>query len=184
MIWRLVSFVAPLGFDTLALALVLGLRGVSPLRPALVFTAFEAAMPLVGIAAGRFVGARFATASEIVGGLILLALAVNACRESFDDDDESAGLEFGTLRTALAAGLAISTDELAVGFPIGSVGLPVAPLIAAIAIQTAIVTVVGIALGRRFGAALGERASRLALRAAGLAFGGVGISLLVEATHH
>lgn len=171
----------PLGFDTLAIAIVLGLRGFSPWKPALVFAAFETAMPLVGIVAGRVVGQRFAVAAEIAGGVVLLAVAVHALREAFDDDDEGMGLGFDSVRAALAAGFAISTDELAVGFPIGAVALPVAPLLATIGVQTLLVTVGGIALGRRVGARLGPRASRLAGIAAALGFAGVGVSLLVEA---
>ena len=34
------AFVIPLGFDTLAVAVVLGLRGMRPLRPALTFAFF------------------------------------------------------------------------------------------------------------------------------------------------
>lgn len=52
------ALVLPLGLDTLAVALALGLRGMEPLRPALWFTLFETVMPLIGIAAGWRIGAR------------------------------------------------------------------------------------------------------------------------------
>jgi len=41
MLARIIAFVIPLGFDTLAVAIALGLRGIGPFRPALVFAAFE-----------------------------------------------------------------------------------------------------------------------------------------------
>jgi len=53
MLARIVAFVIPLGFDTLAVAIALGLRGIEPLRPALVFAAFETITPIVGIVVGR-----------------------------------------------------------------------------------------------------------------------------------
>ncbi|GAC1550468.1 MAG: hypothetical protein NVS3B16_24920 [Vulcanimicrobiaceae bacterium] len=183
MILRRVAFAAPLGFDTLAIAIVLGLRGFAPWRPALVFAVFEMAMPLVGIAAGRLAGDHFAVAAQAVGGVVLLAVAVHALREAFDDDDESEGLAFSSLRAAIAAGLAISLDELAVGFPMGAVGVPVVPILAIIGVQTLLVTVGGIAIGRRVGDAFGRRAARFAGIAAGVVFGTVGVSLLVEALH-
>jgi hypothetical protein len=34
---RIAAFVLPLGLDTLALAVALGLRGMKPLKPAMVF---------------------------------------------------------------------------------------------------------------------------------------------------
>ncbi len=181
MIVRLVSFALPLGFDTLAIAIVLGLRGVSPWRPALIFAVFEMTMPLVGVVAGHVAGEHFALVAQVASGIVLLAVAVHAFREALEDEDESANLAFGTLRAALAAGLAISTDELAVGFPIGAVGVPVVPLLATIGVQTLVVTVGGIAAGRRIGKNFGRRAARCAGLGAGFAFGAVGVSLLVEA---
>ncbi|GAC1567762.1 MAG: hypothetical protein NVS2B3_07680 [Vulcanimicrobiaceae bacterium] len=172
----------PLGLDTFAIAIVLGFRGFSPWRPALVFALFESVMPIVGIVAGRLLGARFATVAEVLGGLVLLGVAIHAAREAFDED-ETSGLGFGSFRTALAAGFGISIDELVVGFPIGAVALPIAPLLLTIGAQTLVVTVGGIALGRRLGAASGTRTARTAGIAAALAFGALGISLLVEALH-
>ena len=47
---RIVAFVLPLGLDTLAIAIALGLQGGErPLRPALLFVVFETTMPLIGI---------------------------------------------------------------------------------------------------------------------------------------
>ncbi len=181
---RLISFVVPLGFDTLALAIALGLRGIAPWRAALVFTLFETTMPIAGIALGRFAGDRFTVAAQIVGALVLLALGVHGIRESREDDDETAGLSFDSLRAALLAGVAISTDELAIGFPLGAARLPVGALLVAIGIQTLVVTFAGIALGGRIGSLLGRRASRLATALAGVVFIALAVMLFVEALRH
>ena len=71
---RIVAFVLPLGLDTLAIAIALGLQGQSPLRPALLFVVFETTMPLIGIVIGRVVGLWFETPAAYLGGLILLAV--------------------------------------------------------------------------------------------------------------
>ncbi len=77
---KIVLFVAPLGLDTLAVAVALGLRGVGPLRPALAFACFETAMPLVGLLLGKFIGEHFATAAVVVGGIVLVLLGVHTLR--------------------------------------------------------------------------------------------------------
>lgn len=180
---RLVSFVVPLGFDTLAIAIALGVRGVPLWRVAFVFAAFETLMPIVGIVAGRLAGERFAVAAQLLGGGVLLVLGVREAREGLEsgDEDESAGLAFDSVRASLLAGLAISTDELAAGFPLGAAGLPIATLLAAIAVQTLAVAAGGIAVGRRIGARLGRRASRGAMLAAGAVFFALGVTLVWEA---
>ena len=66
MLLKIAAFVIPLGFDTLAIAVILGVRGLGPLRPAVVFAVFEAVMPLIGLFIGRFVGARFETPAVVV----------------------------------------------------------------------------------------------------------------------
>ena len=70
---RIVAFVLPLGLDTLAIAIALGLQGQGPLRPALLFVVFETTMPLIGIVIGRVVGLWFEHRQRIwVGSFFLL----------------------------------------------------------------------------------------------------------------
>ncbi|GAC1620589.1 MAG: manganese efflux pump MntP family protein [Candidatus Elarobacter sp.] len=181
---RLVSFVLPLGFDTLAVALALGLRGGLPvLRVALVFAAFETLMPVVGILAGAALGARFAVVAQLLGAVVLVVLGAREIREGreSDDADETAGLSFDSLRATFFAGLAISTDELAAGFPLGAARLPVTTLLATIGVQTLVVTAGGMLAGRRIGERLGRRAARWAMLAAGIVFMGLGVALAWEA---
>src|ERR1700682_2690328 len=117
---------------------------MKPLRPALTFAFFEAVMPLIGLLLGRIVGARFETPAVVVGGVVLLAGAAYIAKEALEDEDEAKKLSFTSLRTAMVAGFGISMDELAIGFPMGTSGLPVPETLGAIAVQTLIVTYVGI----------------------------------------
>ena len=186
MILRLVSFVVPLGFDTLAIALALGVRGGVPMvRVALVFAAFETLMPLIGVTLGHAVDARFSAIARAVGALVLVTLGARELREGLESSqsDESAGLRFDSLRMTLLAGLAISTDELAVGFPLGVSGLPIGLLLGTIGLQTLAITVAGISLGARIGREFGLRASRVAMLVAGIVFIALGIFLGCDAFH-
>ncbi len=174
--FKLLAFELPLGLDTLAVAIALGMRRFRPWQAAAVFALFEGIMPIFGMIAARFVGLRFELAATIVGGLILIAVGAHAIRESLEAGDETAGLSFDSVRGALLAGVAVSTDELAIGFPLGASHLPVATVLITIAVQAFIVTVGGILVGARIGSVLGARAARYA----GIAFALVGLWLIAE----
>ncbi len=177
---QVAAFVIPLGFDTLAVAVMVGLTGLRPLRPALTFAFFEAVMPLVGLLLGRIIGVRYETLAVVLGGVILLGVAVHVVRETFEEEDEAARLSFSTMRTAALAGFGISMDELAVGFPMGTKGLPVLATIAAIAAQAFVVTYVGVTAGTYLGATLGRRTARFASLLAAIGFGGLGLYLIAQ----
>jgi manganese efflux pump family protein len=180
MLVKIAVFVVPLGIDTFAVAVALGLRGAKPLRPALTFAFFEAVMPLVGLLLGRVAGARFATPAVVLGGVVLIAVALHLAKEALEEGDETETLSFTSLRTAALAGLGISMDELAIGFPMGTSGLPVPATIGAISVQTFLVTYLGIAAGTRLGEAFGRRTSRIAGLVAAAAFAMLGIYLIAQ----
>jgi len=167
---RIVAFVLPLGLDTLAIAVALGLRGQRPLRPALLFVVFETTMPLIGIVIGRVVGLWFEAGAAYLGGLILLAVGLHMLQEARFRQDAAQGIGLDSRRAIVLAGLGISMDEIAIGFPLGALRLPIVAVLGAIAIQTFLVTVGGILIGQKIGLRLGVQASRLAGIAAGVAF--------------
>lgn len=180
MILKIAAFVVPLGFDTLAVAIALGLRGTGPLRPALAFAFFEAVMPLIGLLLGRFVGARFETPAVVAGGIVLLSVAAYMLKEALEDEDETEHLSFSSLQGAMLAGFGISTDELAIGFPMGTSGLPIPETITSIAVQAFAVTFVGIVIGKRIGEAFGKRAAKMASLVAAAAFALLGAYLIAQ----
>jgi putative Mn2+ efflux pump MntP len=180
MLAEIAAFVVPLGFDTLAVAVALGLHGLRPLRPALTFTFFEAVMPLIGLLLGRAVGARFETPAVVLGGIVLLAVALYILKEALEENDETGNLSFTSLRTAILAGFGISMDELAIGFPMGTSGLPIRETIGAIAAQAFIVTYLGIVAGTRLGETFGRRTSRIAGLIAAAAFALLGAYLIAQ----
>jgi len=176
---KLIAIVIPLGLDTFGVAVALGIAGLPAehrLRIALLFTAFETVMPLVGVALGAPLGDAIGSTADYVASALLIALGVYMLRGG-DDGDEGERLLSMTRRGALAAlalGMSISLDELAIGFSAGLLRLPLAPLIIAIGVQTFIVTQVGM----RVGARLGERWRESAERVAGGALIALGLILL------
>jgi putative Mn2+ efflux pump MntP len=96
------------------------------------------------------------------------------------ENEEGDDLSFTSLRTATLAGFGISMDELAIGFPMGTSGLPVPETIGAIAVQAFVVTYVGIVAGTRLGETLGRRTSRVAGLTAAAGFGLLGIYLIAQ----
>jgi len=180
LLFKIAAFVIPLGFDTATVAVLLGLRGIRPLKPALTFALFEAVMPLVGLWLGRAIGARYEAMAAVLGGLILLGVAGRLLKEVLEEEDETKNLSFGTIGAAALAGLGISMDELAVGFPMGTSGLPIPQTIAAIALQTFVVTCGGILAGKRLGAKLGRKTSRIAGLVAAAAFAVLGAYLVAR----
>ena len=80
----------------------------------------------------------------------------------------------------MLAGFGISMDELAIGFPMGTSGLPVPATVASIGIQAFIVTFLGVLLGARIGETFGRRTSRVASVVAAVAFALLGSYLIAQ----
>ncbi len=97
-----------------------------------------------------------------------------------EDEDETQDLSFATMRSTMLAGFAISTDELAVGFPMGAARLPIGWILVAIAAQAFVVTFFGIAIGRRLGVKTGAGTAHTAGIVAGVAFMALGLYLVIE----
>lgn len=180
MSFRIIAFVFPLGLDTLALAIALGIRGFRPWGPALIFTAFEGVMPLFGIALARVVSMRFETPAIVAGGIILIGVGIHAIREAIRGEEEVKQISFRSLRSTLAAGFAISIDELAIGFPLGASRLPVGIVLITIVCQTLLFAALGVTVGNRVRSGLALSASRYAGIAAGVVFELVGLWLIAE----
>jgi manganese efflux pump family protein len=90
---KLVALVVPLGLDTFAVAAALGVAGILPasrLRISLLFSAFEAGMPLIGLAFGAPLGHAIGGAADYVAIAVLLAFGVDTLLGT--EQDEAQGL--------------------------------------------------------------------------------------------
>jgi len=177
MVLKVLALVLPLGLDTFAVSAALGIRGASAgqrMRASLLFPAFEATMPLIGLAIGHELGAAIGTAASYAAIGVLLALGIHIL--VVDEDDREPGPPNArSMSASIALGLLISLDELAIGFTLGLLRLPVLPVIVMIALQTVILTQVGMRVGDGIGHRLRERAERLA----GVALALLAIGLLI-----
>ena len=181
----LIGLIVPLGLDTFAVAAALGIAGLKArdrTRVTVLFTAFEVGMPLVGFLGGRVVGQVAGNAADVIAIAILIAVGLYMLRPTGDDREERRLTLLGRTRgwAAIALGVSISMDELAIGFTIGLLGFPVIVILVLIGVQTFIVTQLGLRLGQR----LGERVREGAERLAGIALAGLGIVLAVEKLLH
>jgi putative Mn2+ efflux pump MntP len=177
---KLVALVLPLGLDTFAVAAALGMIGVSAagrLRVSLLFTGFEAGMPIVGLALGVPLGRAIGTAADYLAIGVLIAFGVYTLVTA-ERDDEQRLSQLVQMRGvgALWLGLSISLDELAIGFTLGLLRLPAALVIILIAVQAFVVTQLGLRLGQR----LSDRVRDGAEILAGAALTGLGVVLLAE----
>jgi putative Mn2+ efflux pump MntP len=166
---RLLAFVLPLGVDTFAVAAALGAAGLTGarerLRVSLIFVVFEAGMPLVGLAAGAGLARAIGNVADYLAGAAVIALGIYMLAAG-EGEEQKAGRLASTHGVAiLALGISISLDELAIGFSLGLVRLPVVPVIIAIAGQALLASQLGLALGHRISERLRERAEQLAAAA-------------------
>ena len=158
----------PLAIDTFALAAALGMAGLERrhrLRVALVFTAFEAGMPIAGILLGRAAGSLLGQWAGYAGILFLLIAGGLLLRGGGNEEAESKRLRLLAHARGLAIidlGLSISVDELAVGLSAGLLGLAAAVTVAWIALQAFVATQLGLTIGLRLGEQARERSEKLA----------------------
>ncbi len=176
-----------LGIDNLVVAIGIGLSGAGGrlrARVAVVFGLFEGGMPLVGLLLGHGVTAGLGSGARWLGGGLLVAVGgygiVAAWRErrSGDDDLRRPGpyAEWRLWRMVVS-GLALSVDNLAVGFALGAYRVPVGLAVAVIAVVSVAMSLAGLELGARLGRAAGAHGEL----AAGVVLVGVGVAMSLGA---
>jgi putative Mn2+ efflux pump MntP len=163
---RLLAFVLPLGLDALAVAAAIGAAGPVTarrrVRVGVIFVVFEAGMPLVGVALGAGLARAIGGVAEYLAAAAVACLGLWLVLHRDDDEDEADRLLTARGMATVALGAGISLDELAIGFSLGLVRLPLLPVIIAIAVQALIAAQLGLTLGARISERLREQAGRIA----------------------
>ena len=158
------GLIAPLALDTFALAAALGVAGLTGrdrLRVTLIFTAFEAGMPIVGILVGRAVGGLIGGWADYIAIGVLVVAGLLLLLPSRNEDAETRRLNLLAHARGLAVlglGLSISLDELTIGLSAGLIGLSILTTVIWIGLQALVATQVGLRFGARLGESVRERA--------------------------
>jgi manganese efflux pump family protein len=157
-----------LALDVFAAGLAYGLAGLPRTRwltVALVFSFFGVLLPVVGILVGRWLNDALGAAVAYVAGAFLIVAGLRALGDLFladDDDDQSRPSRLSLEPQAVAlTGCVVALDNLAVGLTLGIVEIRLGPLLGYLALQAFVATLLGLALGRRLGARLGQHAEAL-----------------------
>jgi putative Mn2+ efflux pump MntP len=194
---------ASVGLSNFAAAISLGVSGVDARtrrRGGLIFGAFEAGMPVVGLFIGANVAAQLGHASRWIGGALLICVGLYALASSIRahrtaraaDPARSThpahpahparpGGSLGSTPQLLLSGLALSLDNLVVGFAVGTFPVSLAAAVIVIAAVSVGLSLAGLELGNRLGARLGARTGSRGEVIGGLALIGVGIALAAGA---
>jgi len=178
---KMIALILSLGMDTVMMSISIGfVQTKGKAKIALTFACAEALMPLIGLIIGQGAGRLIGSWASLVGGIALLAIAVWLIVFE-DEDDEEEMMERNLIGwTLIVTALTISLDELAVGFSIGLVGVPITLTIILIACQAFIFTFLGLTYGSKLKPYLGEWAEKLA----GIVLGLLGLWLLINAVLH
>ena len=166
------------GLDNFGAAGALGISGAGShlrLKVVVVFGVFEAGMPLLGLLLGDSIAAGLGGHANLLAGLVLCLAGVFALVQEHGARDrttttKSAATEPGLLRLIILA-VALSIDNLAIGFALGTSHVNVVVAAVVIGVVSVGLTLAGLELGRRLGSRLGrwgERAGGLLLIAVGV----------------
>lgn len=148
------------------------------------FGLFQALMPLLGWAAGNFVGDQIQAWDHWVAFGLLSVIGLKALRDSLrggpretqNGPDPTRGVRL------VLFSVATSTDALAVGLTLGMLEVQVWYAVALIGLVTATLTVAGMVCGAWLGRRLGVRFERRVEAAGGLILIGIGAKILIENT--
>ena len=143
----------------------------------MIFGLFEAGMPVLGLAVGDGVAASLGQAARVLGGAALIAIGTvslilarrRAVRDATAGPDadsgpngpKGSGRSWG-LGRVLVSGLALSADNLAVGFALGAFHVSLPAAAAVFGSVSVAMSLAGLELGAKIGSAAGDRSELVA----------------------
>jgi manganese efflux pump family protein len=163
----LLLIAASLGLSNFAAAIGIGVTGLDArtrLRVGVVFGLFETAMPILGLALGQSLARTLGHAAHWIGAALLIATGAYALIQALRNDSRSTPpaavpeLQTGRL---LITGLALSIDNLAVGFALGTYHVSFALAAIVIGAVSVAMSLAGLELGDRIGAKMGQHGELL-----------------------
>jgi putative Mn2+ efflux pump MntP len=115
-------------------------------------------MPVLGLFVGQAVAEVAGGVGRYIGAALLVVTGIYTVWQGRRTGDVERAEERGQLKTRQLAILAfaLSIDNLVVGFALGSLRLPIALAAVTIAVVSVALSLLGLELGRRAGARVGE----------------------------
>lgn len=152
-----------LGLSNFAAALGIGVTDASTqtrLRVGLIFGVFETAMPILGLALGRGLAHLLGHAAHWTGAALLIATGGYGLIQSWRSRTAPQPPPQQMTRL-LITGAALSIDNLAIGFALGTYHVNFAAAIAIIGAVSVALSLTGLELGGRIGTRIGQRGEAL-----------------------
>jgi len=141
------------------------------------FGLFQAFMPIIGWLAGRTLVQYIAPVDHWIAFGLLALIGGKMIYEAFQEEDQEAEACDPTKGWRLVMlSVATSIDALAVGLSLALLGVSIWYPAIVIGIVAGVLTIIGLDLGKRFGALLGRRMEVVG----GLILIGIGVKILVE----
>ena len=168
-----------LSMDAFAVSVCKGLS-VKQLRPkhallaGLYFGGFQFLMPVIGWLLGYRFESMISSVDHWIAFGLLILIGGNMIKESFSEEEELND-DFG-VKTMLLLAVATSIDALAVGVTFAFLSVRILPAAGLIGVTTFLLSVVGIYIGRAFGAKYQAGAERLG----GIILILIGLKILLE----
>jgi putative Mn2+ efflux pump MntP len=180
-VFALVLVAVSLGLSNFAASVGIGVSGIDArarLRVGVIFGLFETGMPIVGLLLGRSLATFLGHAAHWIGAALLVATGgytvIQALRSRSSHQGQAPATPGGQ-RTGrlLVTGAALSIDNLAVGFALGTFHVSLALAAVVIGVISVSMSLIGLELGNRIGTRSGDRGELLG----GLVLIGVGVAV-------
>jgi manganese efflux pump family protein len=172
---------ASVGLSNLAAAIGIGFGGVTArtrIRVALVFGVFEAGMPIVGLVLGAGVASGIGHEARWIGAAVLIVIGVVTVIQALRQPAEPGrgtppSHHTDSLGRLIISAFALSLDNLAAGFALGTMPVGLAEAAIVIGGVSVLLSLAGLELGGRIGAAAGRRGEQIG----GAILVGVGVAI-------
>jgi manganese efflux pump family protein len=157
---------ASVGLSNFAAAIGIGIAGVNArlrLRVGLVFGLFEAGMPIAGLLIGQRVASDLGHDARWLGACLLIAVGGYSIVKSLRAGGGRGGAPGGAANPArlLLSGLALSMDNLVVGFALGTYRVNLLTGAAIFGGVSIVLALAGLELGAKIGVRAGNRGEQI-----------------------
>jgi manganese efflux pump family protein len=166
--------------SNLAASVGIGIAGAAPrerLRIGVVFGVFETGMPILGVVLGHSLAHNLGHAARWIGAALLIIVggytAIQAARDRTGKGTTSRAAIGRNTGSLVLTGLALSIDNLVVGFALGTYHVSLVVAAAVIGATSVTLSLVGLELGGRLGTRIVDHGELVG----GLVLVGVGIAI-------